>query len=104
MNDELKAKRDELAEKYSLEAWPIGDAEFEGLFFRADMYPKEFRYEALFAYSEGFDACHEIMQAKLDVAIEALKKACYRHHLDCDDECVDICPVRIKKEALEKLK
>ena len=59
MTDELKKKRHELATLFEHEL----------------LNPKPFTnsLNAYQVFSKGFDACHEIMQAKLDVAIEGLE-------------------------------
>lgn len=56
MTNELKAKRDELADKKASTYQRMESVSFS-------------KYRNFYAgYLEGFDACHEIMQAKLDVA------------------------------------
>lgn len=35
-----------------------------------------------------------------DVLKEALINATNRHHYNCDNECVDICPLNIRKKAI----
>lgn len=42
---------------------------------------------------------HQLIQC-----VEALGRACYRHHLDCEKgRCYLMCPVHIKNEALAAL-
>jgi hypothetical protein len=39
----------------------------------------------------------------LELAVGALVDACYRHHMDCDKNCVDICPIKIRDKALTQI-
>lgn len=107
MTDELKAKRDELADKKASTYQRMESVSFS-------------KYRNFYAgYLEGFDACYELMQAKLDVAIAAAKLGLsfapkgpvppglgieFYHTLDYQEECKLQKRIDEARLALEKLK
>lgn len=51
---------------------------------------------------DAFKAGYQAAMSEVDGLIEAFEKATYRHHLECEQSnCVDSCPVKIRKEALK---
>lgn len=82
MNDEMKKKRDELADEYV--SWGYGcDGDTS----------KD-------SYSKGFDACYELMQVKLDIAEKGFEIIANSNHgKDCD-----LLADKVAKLALETIR